>query len=190
MAHSLSNGISTESLDDEGEEFRFSSELSLESVRAAQHQFCRDRDWRQYHPPRNVLLAMVGEVGELAELFQWRSEVSRGLPEFSASDKTRVGEELSDVLIYLIDLAEQCHVDLPSAVLDKMAKNAAKYPAERVRGRSDKYSDYPEYRPQEGQQKKEAGEEGERERGGGGGGGEAAVVSRVGREREEGDGSE
>ncbi|KAK3848753.1 hypothetical protein Pcinc_044467, partial [Petrolisthes cinctipes] len=82
-----------------------------------------------YHPPRNVLLALVGEVGELAELFQWRSEVSRGLPEFSASDKTRVGEELSDVLIYLIDLAEQCHIDLPSAVLDKMAKNAAQVPS-------------------------------------------------------------
>lgn len=55
-----------------------------------------------------------------------------------------MGEELSDVLIYLVDLAEQCHIDLPAAVVDKMKKNADKYPAHRVLGRSDKYSDYPE----------------------------------------------
>ncbi|XP_063851298.1 dCTP pyrophosphatase 1-like [Scylla paramamosain] len=139
MAHSVANGLAAESPDDE---FRFSSDLSLEDIRTEQHRFCQERDWLQFHPPRNVLLAMVGEVGELSELFQWRGEVSRGLPEFSAHDKMRVGEELSDVLIYLVDLAEQCRIDLPSAVRDKMQKNALKYPAHKVSGRSDKYTCY------------------------------------------------
>ncbi|KAK7066163.1 dCTP pyrophosphatase 1, partial [Halocaridina rubra] len=141
MAHSTMNGIAG---DDEGD-FKFSSDLSLEDIRQDQHNFCRERNWLQFHPPRNVLLALVGEVGELSELFQWRGEVTRGLPEFSSHDKMRVGEELSDILIYLVDLAEQCQIDLPAAVRDKMKKNAAKYPINRVMGKSDKYNDYPEY---------------------------------------------
>lgn len=161
MAHGTVNGTSDDYL---AEEFRFSSDLSLEDIRAKQHSFCSERDWIQFHPPRNVLLALVGEVGELSELFQWRGEVTRGLPEFTAQEKVRVGEELSDVLIYLVDLAEQCHIDLPAAVVDKMKKNAVKYPAHRVIGRSDKYNDYPENK-----QESEA---------------------NVQREREEGDGSE
>lgn len=75
--------------------------------------------------------------------------MTRGLPDFSAQEKTRVGEELSDILIYLVDLAEQCEIDLPQAVRDKMVKNAEKYPVERVLGRSTKYNEYPEYLLQE-----------------------------------------
>ncbi|XP_047481559.1 dCTP pyrophosphatase 1-like [Penaeus chinensis] len=135
--------------DPEDREFKFSSNLSLEEIRSDQHNFCKERNWAQFHPPRNVLLALVGEVGELSELFQWRGEVTRGLPDFSAHEKTRVGEELSDILIYLVDLAEQCEIDLPRAVKEKMVKNAEKYPVERVLGRSDKYDDYPEYLHQE-----------------------------------------
>lgn len=92
--------------------------------------------------------------------------MTRGLPEFSAQEKVRVGEELSDVLIYLVDLAEQCHIDLPAALLDKMKKNAIKYPAQRVSGRSDKYNEYPEYKQ------------------------EMSESANPQREREEGDGSE
>ncbi|XP_066950178.1 dCTP pyrophosphatase 1-like [Macrobrachium rosenbergii] len=162
MAHSSLNGVSP----DQETEFKFSSDLSLEDIRSDQHNFCRERNWHQFHPPRNVLLALVGEVGELSELFQWKGEVTRGLPEFSSHEKMRVGEELSDVLIYLVDLAEQCQIDLPSAVRDKMKKNAAKYPVHRVLGKSDKYSDYPEYDS------------------------EKVVTDTVQHEREEGDGSE
>lgn len=163
MAQSTLNGAST----DEENEFRFSSDLSLEDIRSDQHNFCRERNWLQFHPPRNVLLALVGEVGELSELFQWRGEVTNGLPEFSSQEKVRVGEEMSDVLIYLVDLAEQCQIDLPAAVRDKMKKNAAKYPVQRVIGKSDKYSDYPEYEPEK-----------------------VNTTDNVQHEREEGDGSE
>lgn len=106
----------------------FSSSLSLEEIRQIQSKFASERDWDQYHSPRNLLLAMVGEVGELSELFQWRGEVSKGLPGWPEAEREHLGQELSDVLIYLVRLAEQCHVDLPAAVLDKFKLNAQKYP--------------------------------------------------------------
>ncbi|KAK8750707.1 hypothetical protein OTU49_014964 [Cherax quadricarinatus] len=162
MTHSAVNGTSN-SLDNE---FRFSSDLSLENIRSDQHKFCEERNWLQFHPPRNVLLALVGEVGELSELFQWRGEVTRGLPEFTSQEKVRVGEELSDVLIYLVDLAEQCHIDLPAVVKDKMKKNAVKYPVHRATGRGDKNDDPSAYKQ------------------------ETSDIGDMQREREEGDGSE
>ncbi|XP_050697928.1 dCTP pyrophosphatase 1-like [Eriocheir sinensis] len=182
MAHSLLNGLTADSPDDE--EFRFSSDLSLEDIRSEQHRFCIERDWLNHHQPRSVLLAMVGEVGELAELFQWRGEVSTGLPEFSAHDKMRVGEEMSDVLIYLIDLAKQCRIDLPSAVKDKIRKNALKYPANKVCGSADKYTSYMD------EEESAGGEDGVKVVVGGAGGGAGGGGGGVGREREEGDGSE
>ncbi|XP_014782924.1 dCTP pyrophosphatase 1 [Octopus bimaculoides] len=73
---------------------------------------------------------------------QWKGEVKTGLPEFSEREKEHVGEEMSDVLIYLIWLAHRCRVDLPSAALRKFQKNSKKYPADRVFGKSNKYTDY------------------------------------------------
>jgi len=77
-------------------------------------------------------------VGELSEIFQWKGEVKEGLPEFSAEEKVHVEEELSDVLIYLVRLADKCHVDLPAVALQKIEKNCAKYPVARVKGSSKK----------------------------------------------------
>jgi dCTP diphosphatase len=118
---------------------------SLQQIRARQREFAAARDWDQFHTPRNLLLALVGEVGELAEIFQWRGEkASVGLPEFSEAEKHHVGEELSDVLLYLIRLADVCGIDLSEAVLAKIARNAAKYPADKARGSSAKYTAYQE----------------------------------------------
>ncbi|KIZ06172.1 hypothetical protein MNEG_1792 [Monoraphidium neglectum] len=66
------------------------------------------------------------QVGELSEIFQWRGEVAEGLPDFSPADREHVGEELSDVLLYLVRLADVCKIDLAAAVQDKLKKNAAK----------------------------------------------------------------
>lgn len=115
---------------------------SLDHFRARMHAFADERDWHQYHTPRNLVLALVGEVGELSELFQWRGEVAPGLPEFSSDERQHVGEELADVLLYLVRLADRCGVDLAAAAEAKMEKNAAKYPAERCKGSSAKYSAY------------------------------------------------
>ena len=120
----------------------FDPSISLEHIRAIQHKFIDDRDWHRYHTPRNLLLAMVGEVGELSELFQWRGEVGVLLPDWSSEDKKNLRHELADVFLYLVRLSEQCGVDLPQAVLEKIALNEKKYPAEMVRGSSKKYYEY------------------------------------------------
>lgn len=74
------------------------------------------------------ILMQVGEVGELSEIFQWKGEVARGLPNWSCDDKEHLEDELSDVLLYLIQLADVCGLDLGQAALAKIVKNARKYP--------------------------------------------------------------
>ncbi|CAN9510257.1 unnamed protein product [Ophioblennius macclurei] len=122
--------------------FTFSPQPTIEDIRRLQAEFTDERDWNQFHQPRNLLLAMVGEVGEVSELFQWRGEVAEGLPDWSESEREQLAHELSDVLIYLVELAEKCRVDLPQAVLRKMALNRMKYPASKVHGSAKKYTEY------------------------------------------------
>lgn len=74
------------------------------------------------------ICVQVGEVGELSEIFQWKGEVAKGLPNWSCDDKEHLEEQLSDVLIYLIRLADVCDLDLGQAALTKIVKNARKYP--------------------------------------------------------------
>ncbi|RZS02900.1 hypothetical protein BHM03_00033009, partial [Ensete ventricosum] len=113
-------------------------DVSLKELSRKLEEFALERDWMQFHSPRNLLLAVVfscssllivGEVGELAEIFMWRGEVAKGLPNWEESDKEHLGEELSDVLLYLIRLSDICGVDLGEAALKKIVKNAIKYPA-------------------------------------------------------------
>ncbi|EFJ46003.1 hypothetical protein VOLCADRAFT_47255, partial [Volvox carteri f. nagariensis] len=120
------------------------SNVPLEELRARLAGFALERDWDQYHTPRNLLLALVGEAGELCELFQWRpeAEAGPGLPGFSEKERMAVEEELADVLLYLVRLSDMCGVDLGQAALSKMRKNAAKYPAEKCLGSSAKYTAY------------------------------------------------
>ncbi|XP_062994429.1 dCTP pyrophosphatase 1 [Elgaria multicarinata webbii] len=122
--------------------FRFSAEPTLEDIRSLQSAFTAERGWGKYHQPRNLLLALVGEVGELAELFQWREDAPEGLPGWTASERDALSDELSDVLIYLVALADKCRVDLPSAARRKIEKNRLKYPADQVFGSSKKYTEY------------------------------------------------
>mmetsp|Transcript_5310 Transcript_5310/g.12781 ORF Transcript_5310/g.12781 Transcript_5310/m.12781 type:complete len:217 (+) Transcript_5310:62-712(+) len=126
----------------EATNFKFSGHVTLEQLRAELADFAVQRDWDQFHSPRNLALAMVGEVGELCECFQWKGEVQEGLPGWSEKDRTHLEQELSDVLLYLCRLSHKCHVDLPQAALNKLLVNAAKYPADLVRGSSKKYSEY------------------------------------------------
>ncbi|HQQ70304.1 MAG TPA: nucleotide pyrophosphohydrolase [Alicycliphilus sp.] len=103
-------------------------------VKAWQHRlrdFATARDWQPYHSPKNLAMAMVVEAAELLELFQWLTpEQSHALTQ-EAADKERVGEELADVLLYLLQLADRTGVDLDQALEAKFAKNALKYPARR-----------------------------------------------------------
>jgi len=106
-------------------------------------EFAAERDWGQFHQPRNLLLALVGEVGELAELFQWKPDEEPGPQAWPPRERAALQEELSDVLIYLVALAARCHVDLPQAVLSKMDLNRRRYPAHLSRGSALKYTDLP-----------------------------------------------
>jgi len=122
----------------------FSTNLSLEDLRGIMANFVDEREWHKFHTPRNILLALVGEVGEVAELFQFRGEVAKGCADWSEKDRVHLGEELSDVLLYLVRLSDLCNIDLPAAALRKVERNKAKYPVDRCKGRSDKYTAYQE----------------------------------------------
>lgn len=102
--------------------------------------FAEARDWDQFHSPKNLNMALMVEVAELMEHFQWLTEEqSRDL---AAEKKAVVAEELADILLYLVRLSDKLDVDLLQAALLKLEKNAAKYPADKVRGSAKKYSDY------------------------------------------------
>lgn len=117
------------------------SGVTLEGLRRLMAQFVTERDWGRFHTPRNVALALVGEVGEVAEIFQWRGEMKPGAPGMSDADRTHLGEELSDVLVYLVRLADLCSVDLGAAAIRKVRINHLKYPADVVRGKAGKYTE-------------------------------------------------
>ncbi|XAR49112.1 dCTP diphosphatase [Bertholletia excelsa] len=104
------------------------SEISLDELKKKMADFARERDWEPFHSPRNLLLALVGEVGELCEVFQWKGEVARGLPGWEEEERQHLGEELADVLLYLVRLSDMCGVDLGKAAIRKLQLNAIKYP--------------------------------------------------------------
>ena len=113
------------------------SQPSLAELAARLAEFARERDWDQFHAPKNLAMALAGEVGELLEHFQWLSEQqSANLP---AETKEAVALELADVLLYLVRLADKLEVDLGAAALNKIELNARKYPVEQFRGSSRKY---------------------------------------------------
>ncbi len=106
--------------------------------------FARERDWEQFHSPKNLSMALAGEAGELLEHFQWLSEAqSRSL---SREKKEAVALEMADILIYLLRLAERLDIDLLDAAWRKAAINERRYPAERVRGDARRAEEYEEYR--------------------------------------------
>ncbi|KAL3517879.1 hypothetical protein ACH5RR_020468 [Cinchona calisaya] len=114
--------------------------VTLDLLTKKMDDFARERDWERFHSPRNLLLALVGEVGELSEIFQWKGEVPKGLPDWKDEEKQHLGEELSDVLLYLVRLSDICGVDLGKAALRKVELNALKYPVHLCKGSSRKCS--------------------------------------------------
>jgi NTP pyrophosphatase (non-canonical NTP hydrolase) len=103
-------------------------------------QFAADRDWDQFHSPKNLAMALSVEAAELVEEFQWLTEEqSRDL---EPERRERVRLEAADVFIYLLRIADKLGIDLETAALDKMVLNERKYPADRVRGDSRKYTEY------------------------------------------------
>jgi NTP pyrophosphatase (non-canonical NTP hydrolase) len=112
----------------------------LDELQARLLAFARERDWEQFHNPKNLVMALSVEASELLEHFQWLT------PEQSEQldpDKRReVALEMADIFIYLMRLAERLDVNLLEVVDDKIALNESRYPADKVRGSARKYSDY------------------------------------------------
>lgn len=111
----------------------------LLALRDALRRFAAERDWDQFHSPKNLAAALSVEAAELLEHFQWLTEEQSAA--LSPEARARVGEEIADVLLYLIRLADKLNLDLVTCATGKMKLNAAKYPADKVRGSARKYTD-------------------------------------------------
>ena len=111
----------------------------LLALRDALRRFAADRDWEPFHTPKNLATALAVEAAELLEPFQWLSDAqSRSL---TAQQAAAVREEMADVLLYLIRLADQLDVDLIAAAAEKLLRNAEKYPVAKAKGTSRKYQE-------------------------------------------------
>ena len=117
------------------------SSTSLAEIKSRVLAFAQERDWEQFHAPKNLSMALAAEAGELMEHFLWATpEASRTLVQDPAL-RRKIEEELADVVIYALEFANMSGIDVAAAIETKMAANAAKYPVEKAKGRSAKYTE-------------------------------------------------
>ena len=114
--------------------------MDIKSVQKRLREFAQEREWEQFHSPKNIATALAVEAAELLEPFQWlKEEESRRLAE-NPTDYARVEEEIADVMIYLLRLADLLEINLDQAVEEKIRKNAEKYPVALAKGNAVKYN--------------------------------------------------
>jgi dCTP diphosphatase len=113
---------------------------SLAHIEGLIAKFSMDRDWDQFHTPKNLIMAATSEIGELAELLQWKSD--REIEAFlqSPEGKQQLSEEIADVAVYLIRLCQKTNIDFVEAIVNKIAVNEKKYPIEKSKGNAQKYN--------------------------------------------------
>lgn len=114
--------------------------LEIDELKQRLRRFAAERDWDQYHTPKNLATALVCEAAELVEIFQWMTaeESARVMEDERLAREVR--HELADILVYCVRLADKLDVDLAAAVDEKLEINAGKYPVEKARGNATKYS--------------------------------------------------
>lgn len=103
--------------------------------------FAKERDWEQFHAPKNLSMALAAEAGELMEHFLWATAEASRATASDPSKRQKIEEELADVVIYALEFANMTHIDVAAVIESKMAANAKKYPIEKAKGRSDKYTE-------------------------------------------------
>lgn len=113
--------------------------MNLEEIRTRLAKFAEDRNWDQFHSPKNLTMALAVEAAELLEMFQWLTEEQSILIASDEKEMALIREEIADVLIYLIRLADKLGVDIGQAVIEKIEKNERKYPIELSKGIATKY---------------------------------------------------
>ncbi|GGS45386.1 nucleotide pyrophosphohydrolase [Streptomyces violaceus] len=114
--------------------------MTLRSLQQALAQFAVEREWEQFHTPKNLAMALAGESGELLEIFQWLTPEQSADVMQDSERAVQVREEMADVLAYLLRLADVLDVDLEQALADKIVKNRRKYPVHLAQGKADKYT--------------------------------------------------
>ena len=113
---------------------------TIDALRDKLRQFADERDWDQFHSPKNLAMALSVEAAELLEHFQWLSDAESAI--LTQEKCAKIREELADVLLYLIRLADKLHIDLATAAADKLGVNAQKYPVQKARGSNKKYTEF------------------------------------------------
>ena len=114
--------------------------IHLGTIKEKLRTFSEDRDWTQYHSPKNLVMALSVEVSELVEIFQWSN--SGGIDEINdPKQREKIKKELADIFNYLVKLIDLLDVDIEKEALQKIKENGEKYPVEKVKGKSAKYTD-------------------------------------------------
>ena len=113
--------------------------LDLKTIKEKLRKFSQDRDWDQYHSPKNLAMAMSVEVAELVEIFQWSND--GGMEKIEDKEtKKQIEEEIADIFNYLVKFVDLMDLDLEELSLEKIKKNDMKYPVNKFKGKSDKYN--------------------------------------------------
>lgn len=111
---------------------------NIQDLKEVVSGFCEERDWGQFHNSKDLALSLMLESAEVLELFQWKNEGQ--VEEYAKTNKEEIGEELSDVLYWVLMMSNKLDIDLTEIFLKKMEKNAKKYPVEKAKGVSTKYN--------------------------------------------------
>ena len=102
--------------------------MDIRALQQNLRDFAAARNWQKFHTPKNLSTALMVEAAELAEIFQWMTAEQSQAAQLDPATKERIADEVADVLLYLLQLADQCAIDLPSALANKLVKNAIKHP--------------------------------------------------------------
>jgi dCTP diphosphatase len=113
--------------------------MDLQAIQQRIREFRDARDWMQFHNPKNLAISIVLEASELLEHFQWKTQDESELHAQSA--KAGIADEIADIAVYLVELADNLDINLEQAIHRKLDKNAAKYPVEKAKGNATKYTE-------------------------------------------------
>jgi NTP pyrophosphatase (non-canonical NTP hydrolase) len=112
--------------------------MNIEEIQSQLATFAKERDWDQFHSPKNLSMALAGECGELLEIFQWLTQGNSERSALSEEQLQSATDELADILIYALRLADRLDINLETAIAEKIQKNAARYTIEVARGNAEK----------------------------------------------------
>jgi NTP pyrophosphatase (non-canonical NTP hydrolase) len=114
--------------------------MDIKQIQQELARFAAERDWDQFHTPKNLSMALAKEAAELLEIFQWLTEEQSMAVARDNENTARAADEIADIAIYLLRIADRLEIDIEAAIARKMALNAEKYPVDLAKGNAEKYS--------------------------------------------------